>query len=180
MKGYNEGVNLSFSLSFNGSYANIVGLLIPVSEASIVVATVLSQTGAKWFKYHKLREDLRKQFIQEGTPKMNWGIGVRISWLINKWANVAFFIQEYVTCEGRYSFVYLYHIQLLLHLKEGDLINFPYFLWKGLSKMATAIRRRPKNENNRQYHHGLIKLFVSKELQKHVITWEQLLVEKCF
>jgi hypothetical protein len=44
-----------------------------------------------------------------------------------------------VTCEGRYSIIFLYHICSLMHLKKEKLVNMPYYFLSSLTKMAKAI-----------------------------------------
>lgn len=73
-----------------------------------------------------------------------------------------YMLQQYFTCEGRYSLVYLIHVQLVLNLASDAPINLPYFLWKSLSKMVNSIQKDPKIDLvNYIYHHSLIKLLVS-------------------
>jgi hypothetical protein len=47
-----------------------------------------------------------------------------------------FLIQKYITCEGWFSLIYLYHVIILLHLKGDKPLNMPYYLLKYLSRMS--------------------------------------------
>jgi hypothetical protein len=101
----------------------------------------LPQTGEKWFKNKSI--DLRAwtPFLIRNRQKPNWVAGVPRVWLKDPWKDLAFLIQKYITCEGRFSLIFLYHIRILLHLKGEKLLNMPYYLLKSLTKMSKAIQK---------------------------------------
>jgi hypothetical protein len=82
-------------------------------------------------------------------------------------------LQIFLTCEGRYAITFLYHLRLLLHFEGGPKMNFPYFLWMSLSKMARGVRSTSKKIETSLYHHGLMKLLVVSELKKRGSRWKQ-------
>jgi hypothetical protein len=84
-------------------------------------------------------------------------------------------LQKFLTCEGRYAVTFIYHLNLLSHFEGGPQINFPYFLWMSLKKMARGVRPVSKKLETRLHHHGLIKLLVVHALKKQVGSWKQLL-----
>jgi hypothetical protein len=45
------------------------------------------------------------------------------------------------TCEGQFSILFHYHIQLLLHLKDSEFVNLFHFLWKRLIKISTYVQK---------------------------------------
>ena len=53
-------------------------------------------------------------------------------------------IHRYITCEGRLSSAYVYHLRLM-NLFLGRPINLPYYLVQSMTKMSTAINKGPKN-----------------------------------
>ena len=87
-----------------------------------------------------------------------------------------YILQKFVTCEGRYSIVYMYHIKILLHLKGQCTISLPYFILQSLTKISKTIQKQKGNEDRRLYHFGLIKILIEFELQKRGITWEGFLI----
>jgi hypothetical protein len=72
---------------------------------------------------------------------LNWPAGVPRLWLKYPWKYIAFMIQKYITCEGRFSFNFLYHIILLADLNEAKPLNLPYLFLHNLTKMAKDIQR---------------------------------------
>jgi hypothetical protein len=102
------------------------------------------------------------------------------SWLQHPWDELVYIIQKFVTCEGRFSIVYLYHIKILQHLKGEKILNMPYYFLKSLSKMSMSIQKQTRNEEKSLYHYGLIKMLIVHQLQEHDITWEQFLLRNRF
>jgi hypothetical protein len=100
--------------------------------------------------------------------------------LKDPWKDLAFLIQKYVTCEGCFSLIFLYHIIILLHLKGEKILNMPYFLIKYLTKMSKSIQKKNKNVDRSLYHHGLVKIIVKSELQKQGIEWDKFLMDNGF
>ena len=88
---------------------------------------------------------------------------------------MVYILQKFITCEGRYSIVYLYHIKLLLHLKKQCVISLPYFLLQSLTKMSKTIQKQKGNEDKSLYHFGLIKILIEHELQRRGKTWKEFL-----
>ena len=58
------------------------------------------------------------------------------------WSEVAEAVIKYITCEGRYSTVFKYHLRILAHLRfpqaEAFSMNVPYFLLRSLNLMANS------------------------------------------
>ena len=75
-------------------------------------------------------------------------------------------IQVYITCEGRYGRTMLYHFRLLLHFTGKQPLNMPFYLLKGLTKMASKVQAKPHIESRNLFHHGLIKLIMLEELNR--------------
>ena len=100
--------------------------------------------------------------------------------MVHPWDEVVYIVQKFITCEGRFSIVYLYHIKLLQHLKGECEINMPYFLLQSLTKMAKAVQRRQKDKMTSLFHCGLIKIIIQHELQRKNLTWSGFLVHNQF
>lgn len=94
---------------------------------------------------------------------------------MHPWDEIVYIIEKFVTCEGHYSIVYLYHIKLLLHLKGQCVISLPYFLLQSLTKMSKTIQKQKCNEDKSLYHFGLVKILIEYELQRRGKTWKEFL-----
>jgi hypothetical protein len=111
---------------------------------------------------------------------VNWKKGIPRSWLVHPWDELAYLIQKFITCEGRFNIIYLYHIKLLQHLRGDCEINMPYFLLQSLSKMAKTVQKQDRNTRRSLYHCGLIKMIVKNELLKQNMNWQQFTIENGF
>jgi hypothetical protein len=66
---------------------------------------------------------------------------------------------------------FIYHLNILSHFEGGPQINFPYFLWMSLKKMARGVRSISKKPETSLHHHGLIKLLVFHSLKTQGGSW---------
>lgn len=81
----------------------------------------------------------------------------------------------YITCEGRYNMVMIYHFKLMNHFTRRNPLNLPYFLHIILSKMAHQVKAKPNKIAGRLSHHGLIKILVCELLQRRDKEWNYFL-----
>lgn len=175
-KGSNEEVAKQFAFTFNGEKALIGTFSFRVSEDTIAQATGVSPEGEKYFKTKQFKEKSWIQFMSRSrVSAVNWKKGVPRSWLMHPWDEMVYILQKFVTCEGRYSIVYLYHITLLLHIKKQCIISLPYFLLQSLTKMSKTIQKQKGNEDKSLYHFGLIKILIEDEMQRRGKTWKEFL-----
>jgi hypothetical protein len=84
-------------------------------------------------------------------------------------------IHRYITCEGHFSLVHLYHIRLLIHVNGDYPLNLPYFLLKILSKMSKRIQTHPATTKKSIFHQGLIKTLVIYALSEVQRSWDWLI-----
>jgi hypothetical protein len=176
-----EEVALEFAHSFDGERATVGNLTIRISEDIIAHVTGLPQIGERYFKTKHFKDKSWASFISRSrVAAVNWKKGIPRSWLIHPWDELAYLIQKFITCEGRFSIIYLYHIKLLQHLKGDCEINMPYFLLQSLSKMAKAVQKQGRNTEKSLYHCGFIKMIIIYELQKQNLTWQQFIIENGF
>ena len=64
------------------------------------------------------------------TPGMDVSIfkkGIPSSALKNKWRNMLLILKKFITGEGRFGTLYIYHIRLMMHFLDEE-INLPFFL----------------------------------------------------
>jgi hypothetical protein len=84
--------------------------------------------------------------LRNRQKNLNWEERFLHIWIKYPWKDLAFLIQKLVTCEGEYSLIFLYHIRLLMHLKNEKPLNMPYYLLIILTKMSKTI-----SEINKKY-----------------------------
>jgi hypothetical protein len=90
--------------------------------------------------------------------------------LEDKWKKLLKVIQVYITCEGRYGRVMLYHFRLINHFMGINPLNLLRYLHRSLTKMAQKFQAKPDKANNRLFHHGPFNLIMMGELQKREKT----------
>lgn len=88
--------------------------------------------------------------------------GILVSALEEKWASLLLIIQKFITCEGRFGSMYMYHTQLLMNFIENQTINFPHFLLNSLKKMSITVQKNLGDVEPHLYHHGLMKILIEK------------------
>jgi hypothetical protein len=180
-EGFCEAVALDFAYSFDGQKATVGNFTLKVTEDSLALIIGLPQTGEKYFKTKHFKDKSWVPFISRSrVSSVNWKKGIPRSWLVHPWDELAYLIQKFITCEGRFSIIYLYHIKLLQHLRGDCEINLPYFLLQSLSKMAKTVQKQDRNAGRSLYHCGLIKIIVKNELLKQNMNWQQFTIENGF
>ena len=105
--------------------------------------------------------------------------GVSCKYFKMEWRPVLEVIHRYVTCEGRLSSTYVYHLRLMT-VFLGRAINLPHYLVQSMTKMFAAIKKGPKNIGQSLFHHGLVRISVEVELSKRNQTWHHFLEQNDF
>jgi hypothetical protein len=91
--------------------------------------------------------------------------------LEDKWQHLLKLILVYITCEGRYNRVMIYHFKLMNHFIGRSPLNLPYYLHRSLTKMDHQVKAKPSKVVGRLPHHGLIKLLIYELLQRRNKDW---------
>ena len=99
-----------------------------------------------------------------------WKKSIPTSWLEEKWQHLLKSILVYITYEGRFNRVMIYHFKLMNHFTIKSPLNLPSYLYNILTKMAHQVRAKPTKIPGRLSHHGLIKLIVPELLQRRNIA----------
>ena len=152
-----------FAESFDGQKPQIGNLTLYILEDFISQVTGLPQIGKKWFKKQHIDEKAWNLYINKSRKAHNWINGITRSLLKSPWDELAYLIQKYIKCEGRFSLIFLYHIRILQNLNQKKLLNMPYYLLHNLQKMSMQFKKN-KNKERSKYQHGLIKMMVEHEL----------------
>jgi hypothetical protein len=97
--------------------------------------------------------------------------------LKQRWHDLLMIIKQFITCEGRYGFVFLHHLSLLM-VFMGYHLNMPYYLHRSLFKMSNKYKR---NQDDRSpFHYGLVKIIVVCHLGLHGDCWSNFLTRNDF
>jgi len=100
--------------------------------------------------------------------------------LKSKWRNLLLVIKKFITCEGRFGSLCLYHVHLMMHFLEGNEINLPYFLLNSSRKMSGNTQRKIHSIENTLYHHGLVKMLIEDHLESIGDNWDNFLIRNNF
>jgi hypothetical protein len=101
---------------------------------------MLSVYGERWWKKEMLPVEIVNQFLLLECQIPNWSQGIPQNWMKKEWQTALMIIRRYITCDGWFSLVHLYHIRLLMHLNGDSPLCLPFFLLKILSKMSKRIQ----------------------------------------
>lgn len=151
-----------------------------VTGESIGVASNLPIDGEKWFKNKMIIGGDVNQFLKPEHRDPNRAKGIPRDWIVDEWMEALLMLKRFITCEGRYSTIFLFHLRFLLHLAGIKRMNLPYYFLRDLNKMAMKVQANPKTPPHGIYHQGLIKVLVKAELGKLQKTWDQFLIQSGF
>ena len=117
--------------------------------------------------------------LKNPCQDVSFRTGVSWKYFKKEWRPVLDVIHRYVTCKGRLSSAYVYHLQLMA-VFLGFPLNFPHYLVKSMTKMSSAIKKGPKNIIRGLFHHGLVRILVERELSKQNRSWDDFLEQNGF
>jgi hypothetical protein len=89
-----------------------------------------------------------------------------------RWHDLLMILKQFITCEGRYGFVFLFHLCLLM-VFMGFELNMPHYLHRSIFKMAKRYKRNQADTS--LFHVGLIKMLVVSELGLRRDSWQNFL-----
>jgi hypothetical protein len=175
LHGYHERISLMFSQNFDGFTTMVGKFLIHVTKHSIEKTCRLSMYVYICWK----KEEMHMQFVNHVLllehQYHNWSQGIPQSWLKKEWKTTLMVIHRYITCEGCFSFVHLYHIILLMHLNGDIPLSLPFFLLKSLTKMSKRIQSHPAIASKSLFHQRLINVLVVYALNEVNHSWDWLI-----
>jgi hypothetical protein len=173
--GSHQATAEAFAKTFDGNKARVGSVEIKVDEAIIATATGLPRTGQKWFKTTAPKNLDYRVYLKDGYKHKAWTKGMLVSYLDEEWQHLFKGIQLYITSEGRYDKLMMYHFKLMDHFTGKTPINLPYFLYHSLSKVCKRIKAQPLSMKATLCHLGLIKLILLQELKQQGRSWEHFL-----
>ena len=152
---------LEFAQNLQGDFSVVQGVRISVTEEDIVQVSGLPAIGTRWFSRKQVILNAQQDFLRPDEPVELKGRGVSLHSLPQPWPSVAEFIKHYLTCEGRYQVVYNHDFVLMNHLRNGRLINIPYYLLGCIRNMSYYCRRS-KFPMLSLTHHRLCQLLIQR------------------
>jgi hypothetical protein len=112
---FHQQVSEFFSISYDGRAATMGKEEFVVDEAAIAEFTGLPRTGDCWLKSTFPSNIEFRSYLQPLHKDLIWKKDIPMSYLEPKWQSLLKAIFVYITCEGRYNRVTLYHFKLLNH-----------------------------------------------------------------
>jgi hypothetical protein len=103
--------------------------------------------------------------------------GIPISLVKHWWHGFILILKQFVTCEGRYGLVFLYHIRFLM-LFIGFHLNVPFYLLRSLYKMSKRYKKQSLDSS--LFHHDLIKILLTHHLTTIGDCWDGFLARNGF
>ena len=132
---FHQQVEESFALAFDGTKVVIGREEFHVDEDLIAEVTGLPRTGENWFKTIVTKNFEFISYLKPEHKNIVWKKSIPTSCLQEKWQHLLKSILVYITCEGRYNRVMIYHFKLMNHFTGRSLLNLPFYLYKILTKM---------------------------------------------
>jgi hypothetical protein len=169
--GCHQSTAEAFPKTFDGNKARVGSLEILVDEAAITAATSLPRSGQIWFKITATKNLNFRAYLKEEFRYNAWKKSMPTSYLEEEWQELFKCIQLYITSEGRYAKLMMYHFKLLDHFTSKNLLNLPFFLHKILNKVCKKIRAQPLSMKNTLCHFSLIKLIILEEIKQQGRSW---------
>jgi hypothetical protein len=174
--GYNLTMAQQFALSFDGCRAKVGDVQLEITEQFLSLATSLPVTGQKWSKSCKVDDVLWTLLFQSRTVN-SCDRGLPAKMLKPRWYDLLMIIKQFVTCEGRYGFIFLFHLRLLM-VFMGFELSMPHYLHRSLFKMAKRYKRSQADTS--LFHLGLIKMILVYELGLRRDSWHDFLSRNGF
>jgi hypothetical protein len=174
--GYNFVVARQFALSFDGCRAKVGDVQLEITEQFLSSATSLPISGQKWSKSCKV-DDVPWTLLFQSRTVRSCDRGLPARMLKPRWHDLLMVIKQFITCEGRYGFVFLFHLRLLM-VFMGFELSMPYYLHRSLFKMAKRYKRSQADTS--LFHVGLIKIMLVHELGLRRHSWHDFLSRNGF
>ena len=117
-----------FISNLHENQVTLAGVTFTVSTAIILAAIGIPNVGEKWFKHNELEEHYYEPFMKPRYKNEKKRF-FPFSYLLDRYAPIMKIIMKYFSCEGRFSRLNTYHIQLLMHFTRVKMLNIPYYLF---------------------------------------------------
>jgi hypothetical protein len=175
-KGYNLHVAKEFTQTFDGCREKVGDIQLEVTEEFLSEATGLPLSGQKWFKNSKIDEVPWSLFMTSKKIEC-CDKGIPVSLLKVRWHGLLSVLKQFITCEGHYGLVFLYHVRFLMHF-IGFHLNMSFYLLRSLYKMSKRYKKQSLDSS--LFHHGLIKILLVYRLKTLGDDWDRFLARNGF
>ena len=127
------------ALTFDGCRAKVGDIQLEINEEFINSTIGLPSSGQRWFKNSKV-EEVPWPLLFVSRKVTSCDRGMPISMLKPRWHDLLMLVKQFLTCEGRYGLVFLYHLRLLM-IFIGYPLNKPFYFHWSLYKMSKRYKR---------------------------------------
>ena len=151
-----------------------------MSTDIIAATTRIPNFGERWFKQGNLNQYYYEPYLKPRYKNERKRI-FPFSYLLDRYVPMMKIIMRYFTCEGRFSRLHSYHVQLLVHFTRVRMLNIPYYLYKSIEKMAFIAQKRDYDHQMQSvFHHSLIKMIITHHLDMLNIPWDTFISNDIF
>jgi hypothetical protein len=175
-EGFNLSVAQQFALTFDGCRAKVEDIQLEINEEFLSLAIELLAIGKRWFKNSKVDEVLWS-LLFTSRKIVSCDRGMPLTNLKPRWHDILAIVKQFVTCEGHYGLVFLYHLWLLMNFIDYPL-NMPHYLLHSLYKMSKIFKREKADSS--LFHHILIKVIIVHHLSLSGDCWQAFLSRNGF
>jgi hypothetical protein len=175
-EGFNLTIAQQFSLTFDGCKAKVGDIQLELNKDFLKLAMGLPAKGKRWFNNLKV-DEVPWPLLFTSRKIISCDKGMPVTALKSRWHDLLAIIKQFVTCEGRYGLMFLYHLRLLMNFIDFPL-NMPHYLLRSLYKMAKQFKR--EKDDSSLFHHYLIKIIIVHHLRMSGDCWEVFLLRNGF
>ena len=136
----------------------------------------LQSKGETWFKNTNI-EEVPWNLFMTSWKTSSCVKGIPIALLKPRWHSLLLILKHFVTCEGRYRLVFLYHIFLLMNFIGFDL-DMPFYLLMSPYKMSKQYKQQSVDSS--LFHHGSVKILLMHNFSTIGDNWEVFLIRNGF
>ena len=161
-----------FAVNLHNQQVYLAGVKFDLNTNAISRVTGIPCIGERWFKKMHLNLIQYRPFLKPSC-QADCKTMFPFSHLLDIYVLLMNIIMKYFTYEGRFSRVYSYHRRLLMHFTKTKLLHMPYYLCKSIEKMSSIMKKRhPFQHMSSLFHHSLIRVIISHQLEQQGIPWE--------
>ena len=131
-----------FLTHLHNKKVTLARITFTISPAIILEATGIPNVGENWYKGQDIDDEYYEPYIK-ARHKDKMKRVFPFMFLEDRFSPLMKIIIKYFTCEGRFYWLYAYHIRLLMHFARVRMMNIPYFMFINIEKMAHIVKRKP-------------------------------------
>ena len=136
--GYNSEVSYQFAKSYKQDMIVFYTLNFRLTVDLVAEATGIKNEGEMWFKKFPFTFEAQRYLLPNVTP--DWSKGILIQNFRSEWVEPIRILQSYITCEGRYAYVFKYHFRFLQNMVGVSKMILHFFLFKSMQKMSSRVK----------------------------------------